>query len=408
MSEQLYVIPLLVFLFGTVVVCSIFVRFILKQLRVPPLIGYLAIGFLLRIADGQLGFLNEEINLSFAFMASVGIIVLLFRVGLESDLTALLSQISHATVIWVGNVFLSGALGFVTTFYLLGLGLIPSIFVAAALTATSVGISASIWHEAKAIKSPTGSLLVDVAEMDDISGVIIMAFLFAITPVLQRGTDLNLLSILAKTSGVFFLKAIGFGIICLVFSRYVEQHITTFFKDIKHSPDPLIVIIGIGFIIASIAGWLGFSVAIGALFAGLIFSRDPEAVKLDLSFESLYALFTPFFFINIGLQLDPDAFISGAQIGSIILIVAILGKFIGTAGPALLATNLKNSIVLGVSMIPRAEIAMIIIQQGHALGGRVVPSEVYSGMVLVSAVTCLISPLILHRLLKFWPQKQIS
>ena len=408
MSEQLYVIPLLVFLFGAVVVCSIFVRFILKQLRVPPLIGYLAIGFLLRIADGQLGFLNEEIYLSFEFMASVGIIVLLFRVGLESDLTALISQISHATVIWVGNVFLSGALGFVTAFYLLGLGLIPSIFVAAALTATSVGISANIWHEAKAIKSPTGSLLVDVAEMDDISGVIIMAFLFAITPVLQKGTDLHLLPILAKTSGIFFLKAISFGIICLVFSRYVEQHVTRFFKDIKHSPDPLIVIIGIGFIIAAIAGWLGFSVAIGALFAGLIFSRDPEAVKLDVSFESLYALFTPFFFINIGLQLDPDAFISGSQIGSIILIVAMLGKFIGTAGPALLATNLKNSIILGVSMIPRAEIAMIIIQQGHALGERIIPSEVYAGMVLVSAVTCVISPLILHRLLKLWPQKQIK
>jgi Kef-type K+ transport system membrane component KefB len=88
--------------------------------------------------------------------------------------------------------------------------------------------------------------------------------------------------------------------------------------------------------------------------------------------------------------------------------VAILGKFIGTAGPALLATNLKNSIVLGVSMIPRAEIAMIIIQQGHALGEEIIASEVYAGMVLVSAVTCVISPLILHKLLKYWPQKQIE
>ena len=67
----------------------------------------------------------------------------------------------------------------------------------------------------------------------------------------------------------------------------------------------------------------------------------------------------------------------------------------------------KNSIMLGVSMIPRAEIAMIIIQQGHALGKRVVSSEVYSGTALVSAVTCVISPLSLHRRLKLWPQKQI-
>jgi Kef-type K+ transport system membrane component KefB len=195
-------------------------------MRIQPLIGYLAIGFLVRIADVQLVFLNEEIQLSFEFMASIGIIVLLFRVGLESDLSALISQISHATVIWIGNVCLSGALGFIPAFYLLGLGLIPRLFVAAALTATSVGISADVWHEAEAIKSPNCTLLIDVADMDDISGIAIMAFLFAITPAMKGGTDFHLLPILVKTSGIFFLKAIGFGLICLLFFRYIELNIT--------------------------------------------------------------------------------------------------------------------------------------------------------------------------------------
>lgn len=408
MSEHLYIIPQLIFIFGTVIVCAIFLRFVLKQMKIPPLIGYLAIGLLLRMADVQLGFLNEEIYLSFEFMASIGIIVLLFRVGLESNLTALVSQISHATVIWAGNVFLSGAMGFIAAFYLLGMGFVPSLFVAAALTATSVGISADVWHEAKAINSPNGTLLIDVAEMDDISGVAIMAFLFAIVPAMQGGSDLHLLPILAKTSGAFILKAIGFALICLLFSRYIELHVTSFFKRIEPAPDPLIIIIGIGFIIAALAGWLGFSVAIGALFAGLIFSRDPEAVKLDVSFESFYALFTPFFFINIGLLLDPNALTSGLEIGLVLLIVAVLGKFLGTAGPALMLTRAKDATVLGVSMIPRAEIAMIIIHQGHALGDWVVPPQVYTGMVLVSAVTCVMSPLLLHKLLKRWPQKKID
>ena len=93
--------------------------------------------------------------------------------------------------------------------------------------------------------------------------------------------------------------------------------------------------------------------------------------------------------------------------GVIFLIAAVLGKFIGAAGPALISIGLKSAILIGISMVPRAEIAMIIIQQGHELGDWAVSPKVYAGMVLVSAITSMITPFILRNLLQRWPQNII-
>jgi Kef-type K+ transport system membrane component KefB len=166
----------------------------------------------------------------------------------------------------------------------------------------------------------------------------------------------------------------------------------------------MIMVIGIGFIIAAVAGLMGFSVAIGAFFAGLVFSRDPRAVRMEESFTPLYEFFTPFFFIGIGLSIDPTMLITALGLGFILLIAAVLGKVIGAGGPAFLTLGSTGSLLLGVSMVPRAEIAMVIMERGYKLGDWAVPPEVFGAMAVVSAATCLISPVILRLLLKRWPQ----
>ncbi|MEQ9552776.1 MAG: cation:proton antiporter [Coleofasciculus sp. G3-WIS-01] len=133
------------------------------------------------------------------------------------------------------------------------------------------------------------------------SSVIDVQFPNQLPEIQDSGTG-ELLPVIAKTSGIFFLKAVVFATFCYVFSRYFEAKLTQFFGQIEAPPEAMIEVVGISFMIAAIAGLLGFSVAIGAFFAGLVFSRDPDAVKFDASFESLYALFTPFFFIGIGLK----------------------------------------------------------------------------------------------------------
>ena len=139
-----------------------FARLIPANLKIISLIGFLILGFLLRIVDSHWFFLSDEATGIFDFLATVGIIFLLFRVGLESNLPGLRRQLKPASVIWGGNILFSGILGYIMAYFALGLDLVPSLFVAVALTATSVAISVGVWQEAKSIKSPTGELLVDV------------------------------------------------------------------------------------------------------------------------------------------------------------------------------------------------------------------------------------------------------
>ncbi len=274
------------------------------------------------------------------------------------------------------------------------------------MTATSVGISVGVWREARAINSPNGELMLDVAEMDDISAVILMALLFAVVPVLENNPDVStLMPLLGKTVGLFCFKAVVFGAFCFFFSRYLEKSITSFFLRLEPPPDPTIVVAGMGIIIAALAGLGGFSVAIGAFFAGLLFSRDPRSVKLDASFDTFYELFVPFFFIGIGLKIDLAALSTAFDLGMLLLIVAVLGKFVGVAVPVLLMNaGWKSAVLLGVSMAPRAEIAMIVMQHGWQIGAGTVPPQVFAAMVVVSASTSMVVPVVLRPLLRRWPQ----
>ncbi len=144
---------------------------------------------------------------------------------------------------------------------------------------------------------------------------------------------------------------------------------------------------------------MGFSVALGAFFAGLVFSRDPEAVKLDTPLETLHDLFAPFFFIHLGMLLDPGAFRTAWLAGLALAVTAIAGKLLGTFIPARQSLSTRESWLLSVSMVPRAEIAMIVVHQGLTLGTWAVDNSVMAMIVVVSGVTCLSAPLLLKHLL---------
>ena len=153
-------------------------------------------------------------------------------------------------------------------------------------------------------------------------------------------------------------------------------------------------------IIASFAGLLGFSVAIGAFFAGLVFSRDPTLIKTKTAVSVVYDLFVPFFFISIGLKFQITSIETLFLPSLLIVTTAIVGKFIGSFIPALIFRNSKNSALLALSMIPRAEVAMIIMQRSLNLDDNSMPKEIYSAMVVTCIITCTIPPLILNRLIK--------
>jgi Kef-type K+ transport system membrane component KefB len=203
---------------------------------------------------------------------------------------------------------------------------------------------------------------------------------------------------------LFFLaKLIGFGVLCFLFSRYLELRLTGVLRKLEHSPDPMVTVAGIGFMIAAVAGLIGFSLAIGAFFAGLVFSRDPVAVKNKASFLPLYDLFSPFFFIGIGLKIAPQALTSAFGMGILLLAAAVLAKILADGLPLWIMDGVGSGALIGVSMVPRAEIAMVIMQRGLMKG--VVSPQAFGAMIVVCAATCTFSPMVVKSLLSRWPQK---
>jgi Kef-type K+ transport system membrane component KefB len=273
------------------------------------------------------------------------------------------------------------------------------------MTATSVGIPAQVWRDAGALDSEHGERFLDVAELDDISGVVLMALLFALLPVLREPGSGGLLRVAGEVAATL-AKLVAFAAVCALFSRYVAGRWTWFLQRIRSEPNPMLGLAGVGFVIAATAALLGFSVAIGAFFAGVAFSRDPRAVREDANFGALYELFSPFFFIGIGFHITPGALTGAVGVGLVLLIAAVAGKLLGNIGPAWPFVGWSAALVLGVSMLPRAEITMLIMRRGSSLGDWAVPPSVYAAMVLVSAVTCIGAPVVLRALLRREPPVQ--
>jgi len=402
-SEDAISFSLLIGLVGGVIIMNLWVKSGLDRIGIPALVGYLGLGFSLRIADHQFGLFNSGFQEVFAFLGKFGLVTLLFRIGLESKIELLLGQLRRASMVWLGNIFISGLLGFIAAFYLLGLNLTTSLIIATALTATSVGISLSVWENRNALKSANGSMLVDVAELDDICAVVLMALLFAVVPALKESQQPSVGPILVRISCIFLLKLLGFGAFCCLFSRFLEHRLTEYFRNFERPPDPMLTMVGMGLIIAALAGLIGFSLAIGAFFAGLLFSRDPQAVKMETSFLPVYELFSPFFFISIGMDMNLNGLGAATEMGAALLIAAILGKLVGAGAPLFLMKGWTSALLIGVSMVPRAEIAMVVMQRGFNHG--YISSQVFTGMVMVCAATSLLPPIAVRSLLRRWPQE---
>ena len=201
MIEEETLLLFLVLLVGVTVILAILIKAALERIGIPPLVGYLLLGIAMGLINGWVHFLTPPVREVYAFLAELGIISLLFRVGLESNLAGLIHQLPRASFILLGNLSFSGILGFLAASKLLQLELIPSLFISIALMATSVGISVSVWQEAKALKTEDGALLIDIAEMDDIAAIALMSLFFAMIPVLNGEVEANILPVFLRTIG---------------------------------------------------------------------------------------------------------------------------------------------------------------------------------------------------------------
>ncbi len=392
-------ISILIALMGAVLLIAGLVRPCLQRLHIPALVVYILLGFAARSLDSHVAFLPEGTDEVMDFLSELGIIALLFRVGVESKIKKLLNQLGQATLIGLISIVVAGALAFGVAYWVLHLAWFTSLVVGAALVATSIGVPARVWTQAGAIESEPGQLLLDIAEIDDIAGVMLMGLLFALAPAVTEGRAATMVPLLVKTTGRFAVALLAYGGACILFAHYAEQRTRRFLERHEAAAEETLTVVAIGMVIAAVAGLLGFSVAIGAFFAGLVFSRDPESIKSRTAFHAIYNVFTPFFFIGIGLQMRLDTMGSALVPALVLTGVAFLTKFAGVAGPARFLLDGRTSMLLGLSMIPRAEVAMIIAQRALTLEDGAIPRHIFSAIVLTCLATCLIPPLLLSRLL---------
>lgn len=327
-------IALLLITLGAVLMLVPFVKSICHRFGLPVSVGYIVFGLIIGTLERPYVTSSPEFTGTFGVLAQLGVIALLFRVGLRSHTSVLLDKLPNASVIWLSNTLGSAAIGYLVARYGFQWSLETSLVVGIVFSATSIAVSVSVWDELGKLSSDEGQILVDVAELDDLSAVIMLAILLGILPTLLNG-GIDLWYQLGTSSLKIVVKLALFILICYLFAHFIEADFTKFNRRISDSPASLTIsILGAGLVIASTAGYLGFSIAIGALFAGLAFSRDPEAVKTDGSFTYFYDFLTPFFFIHIGMQTDLLALVNVLDIGLILIIAAALAKFVFTAASA--------------------------------------------------------------------------
>lgn len=388
------------FMIGALLVGSFLLRHFFEKLGIQALISYLLMGVAITALDTHFHFLGGGANRIMLFMSNIGLLIVLFRTGLESDTKALKDELAPASLIWIGNFILSGLLGYITAYYVLGFGLITSLVIAAAFTPTSIAVSTGIWREAGMMGRRESNLLLNVAQMGDVSGVAALALLLALVPILEQGGSI-LSPVVFQALGYFLLCLFAFSLGCFLFARYLEAPITEMFQKISKTDSCLMLLtVGTAFMIASIAEGLEVSLAVGALFAGLVFSQNPKAHEIDNMIIPIYNLFAPFFFIGVGLAIEPELFIKGIGFGAVLLVPAVLGKVVGGLIPALRYLNMTSALAVSISLVPRAEIMLVIAGSAKAYGAGILPDELFAALVFISAMSCVLTPAVVRPLLK--------
>ena len=390
---------ILLLFMGIVTLLIIPVKALLGRFGVPALVGFILLGVLLSLAIEETAAVTPEFESGIEFLAKLGIVALLFRAGLESDLKQMVKQLRNAAAVWVSDVTVSASLVFAVVYLWPGLGLIPALFAGIAASATSISVSIVVWEDSEAIDTREGALLVDVAELDDLSSLLLMSVLFAVAPMLKAVPPNGVILIALQTAVVEIAWFVIFCAGCYAFSRFAEHRIRLLFNRFDKKVGTIVFAAGTMLLIAAAADLMGFSIAVGALFAGLAFSEDPQSTRIDKAIEILVALFGPFFFLTIGLSLDLSQIGPAIGLTALLLTAAVAGKLLGAGLPSAALLSQRSGMLIGASMIPRAEIFLIVMLQGLSLGPWAVPPELYAAAVLTCIATCLFGPVIVARAL---------
>ncbi|TYP58835.1 cation:proton antiporter [Thermosediminibacter litoriperuensis] len=343
-------------------------------------LGQIIAGLL--IGPSALGLVHSEHVLE--FMAEIGVILLMFLAGLETDTSELIASGLSSTVIAAGGVVLPFAAG-VWAGLVGGVTLPEALFLGTMLTATSVSITVQALREMGKLNSKEGIAILAAAVIDDVIGIILLTFIIGYV-----SGGASILPLMEKI-GVF---AVSVAVLAFLLHRYGERII----EIMKPGTRLITFALVLCFSVAYFAEKADIAAITGAYIAGLIFSNYDAKEKIVRGVEEMaYLFFTPIFFVSIGLKADVRAMLGGIGFSLLIIAVAVLGKIFGCGLMAkLVGFSWREGFTVGAGMVPRGEVALIIVNLGLKRG--IVSQRIFTASVLMVLVTTLVAPPLLKLL----------
>lgn len=387
------------------IIVDLFIIFVAARLagvvftliKQPPVVGELLAGILIGpfalglvgiaqpalIEDfqGQSESAQEALDLALDTFATLGAVILLFYVGLETRLSDLLHVGWRAILVGTLGTIVPFAAGY-ALMALQGASPAATLFVATSLVATSVGITARVLEDLGLLHSRETRIILGAAVIDDIIALLLLVIVSDLA-ILGAFHPLNI--------GLIAGQALVFSIGVLLIGTRMVHHFSARLSGIPIPYPVLNVALAVMLGLSAAATLTGLSAIIGAFLAGLVFAQENERHQLKGAVLPLYHFLVPFFFVIIGTRLDPALFLDTRIAGAALLItaVAIVAKLVG-AGIGTIGMDIRSAAIVGVGMVPRGEVGLIVAGIGLAQG--LITRDLFSVVVIMSMVTTLIVP----------------
>ena len=370
---------------------------IAERLGQPAVLGELAGGVLIGVSGLRL---VDPHDVTIHLLSELGVILLLFVIGLETDLKKLMRVGGSATAVAVVGVALP-LIGGIAFGRLLGMGMMVSVFLGASLTATSVGITARVLSDLGHLQDDESQIILGAAVVDDIIGLVLLT----LVGTLAEGGELTFLGV-----GRIVLVAFGFVLLAIVIGSQLAPMLIRAIDRINMARGLFFASIVFAFLLAYIAQRVGSAIIIGSFAAGLVLARTHRGKEIAREVHDVSQFFVPIFFVVVGAAVDLrtiNPFDAAARpfvvIGLGLTIIGVLGKV--AAGYVVWKKGVKRT-VIGVGMIPRGEVGLIFAQIG--LSTRLLSAGLYSGVTVMIMLTTFIAPPLLRRLLVQGPPEKLD
>jgi Kef-type K+ transport system membrane component KefB len=326
-------------------------------------------------------------------VATLGLYSLLFQAGLESELDLLLAVALQATSVALAGVLLPFAAATSGLMLLFGVDLVPAIFAGASLTATSIGITASVFGELGVLRSREGQIVVGAAVLDDILGIVILAVVVS----LAGGAQPELGSILQVV-----VAAVVFVVASVLLSRRAAPWFDGLVEQLKAPGEMVVASYAVLAVVCVLSSAIGLEAALGAYAAGLMLSNSSRLKAIKAGVQPVASLFSTVFFVLIGAGLElsvlnpmESANRPGLVVAIFLLLVAIAGKVM--AGWSFFSEQPVRRLLVGIGMIPRGEVGLIFLGLGRQ--DQILSPALESGILLAVIGTTFLAPVLLRQVL---------